>query len=206
MAYTNLNILKMDTGSHEGTWGTQTNKNWDRIDSYVSGYKEIELTGASPNYVLDTTADAIPSDDTGDGWNCLIKFKAAGSAPTGTGTVTISPDGASKIYFVENASGINLTFAYSSGDSITLGTGYSTVIYGTGTGVYLALSSFATAIVSADLIGSATIGSGEKLEVSGGGTIKIDGAYPTGSNNSVIGELAGNALLGGAAYNVLYGY
>ena len=203
MGYTNLNILKMDTGSHEGTWGTQTNYNWDRIDSYVSGYKDVALSGADPTHTIDTTQDATPSEATGDGWNAYLNFSGS---PSGAGTITIAPPSKTKIYFVRNSTGIVLTFKYASESGVTLAAGASTVLLADGTNVVKALNVLEAATVNADLIGSATIGSGEKLEVSGGGTIKIDGAYPTGSNNSVIGELAGNALLGGAAYNVLYGY
>jgi hypothetical protein len=206
MAYTNLNILKMDTGSHEGTWGTQTNYNWDRIDSYISGYKEIELTGSSPDYVLDTTQDSIPSEDTGDGWNCFIKFKADSSAPTGSGTVTISPAGKTKLYFVNNSSGITLTFKYASTTGVALADGYSTIILANGTDVVKAIDVFETSTISADLIGSSTIGAGKALEVSSGGTVKLSGAYPTGSENVVMGKDAGSSLTSYAGENCLIGH
>ena len=137
MGYTNLNILKMDTGSHEGTWGTQTNYNWDRIDSFVSGYIEIEV-GTATAWSLDTTQDATPvtgstsTDSSGDGWNRVIKF--TGNPSSSPLTVTINPSSKAKWYIVENALTGTQSITFTQGSTTaSLAKGSSTIIYCTGT-------------------------------------------------------------------------
>ena len=92
--YTDNNgIEKPGSGEQSGTWGDTTNTNFDIIDRAINGVGSISLSGTTHTL---TTSDGAQSE----GHYKVLFFTGS---PTGTNTVTISPNDQDKIYFVQFA-------------------------------------------------------------------------------------------------------
>lgn len=121
---TNNGIEKPGTGEQSGTWGTTTNLNFDIIDQALCGVVSISLSGTTHTL---STADGTLSD----GMNRVLVL---GGSPSGTNTVTISPNNQEKIYFVANNSGQSAVFTQGSGANVTVLNGTQAIIYADGAG------------------------------------------------------------------------
>ena len=123
---TNGGIKKISTGDESGTWGTSTNTNFDIIDRLVAGVGDITLSGTTHTL---TTSDG----STSDGQFHVLKL---GGSPSGTNTITISPNDTKRMYMVQNASGQTATFSQGSGANVSVSNGKGAIIYcdGAGTG------------------------------------------------------------------------
>ena len=120
----NTGIEKIGTGEQAGTWGTTSNRNFDIIDTALNGVVSIALSGTT--HTLTTTDGTVT-----DGMNKVLVL--AGS-PSGTNTITISPNDQEKIYFVSNGSGQSAVFTQGSGANVTIANGAQAIIYADGTG------------------------------------------------------------------------
>ena len=87
----NTGIEKPATGEQSGVWGDTVNTNSDILDRALNGVGSITLSGTT--HTLTTTDGALS-----DGMYRVLVF---GGTPSGTNTVTISPNDAQKIYFVQ---------------------------------------------------------------------------------------------------------
>ena len=121
---TNGGIKKISTGDESGTWGTSTNTNFDIIDRLTNGVGDITLSGTTHTL---TTSDG----STSDGQYHLLKL---GGSPSGTNTITISPNDTKRMYMVQNASGQTATFSQGSGANVSVSNGKSAIIYCDGAG------------------------------------------------------------------------
>ena len=72
-----------------------------------------------------TTSDGSLSDG-------MFKVLVLGGSPSGTNTITISPNTADKLYFVYNNSGQTATFSQGSGANVSVTTGSAKIIYADG--------------------------------------------------------------------------
>ena len=82
----NTGIEIQVTGENSGTWGDKTNNNLKIIDSALNGVKSITLSGTSHTL---TTTDGLDSNQVSDGAHKVILL---GGSPSGTNTITISPN------------------------------------------------------------------------------------------------------------------
>jgi hypothetical protein len=124
-SYTNNSgIEKIETGAQSGTWGTTTNTNFDIIDRAISGVGAISLSGTTHTL---TTSDGALSEG---GYRVLV----LGGTPSGTNTITISPNDQAKQYFVYNNSGQSAIFTQGSGGNVTVANGSTAIIYADGAG------------------------------------------------------------------------
>ena len=128
---TNGGIEKIATGEQSGSWGTTTNLNFDIIDRITNGVGTITLSGTSSN--LQTT-DGTLSDG-------QYKALVLGGSPSGTHTITVLPNDAQKIYFVQNGTSESVIFSQGSGSNITIPANTSDIIYCDGGGASAAVSS-----------------------------------------------------------------
>jgi len=96
----NLGIEKPGSGEQSGTWGTTTNTNFDIIDRAINGVLDLSLTGTTTTL---TTSDGALSNG---GYKVLV----LSGSPTGTNTITISPNDQDKVYLV-NVNGNSITSA-----------------------------------------------------------------------------------------------
>lgn len=123
--YTDINGIRlMATGADSGTWGTNTNVNLQMLDAATKGVKAISLSGTT--HTLTTTDGALS-----DANYAVLVF---GGSPSGTNTVTISPNDQSKLFVVKNNSGQSVVMTQGSGGNATILNGNSAVVYADGNG------------------------------------------------------------------------
>ena len=122
--YTGSGIEKIGTGEQSGTWGVTTNTNFDIIDRLVNGVGTITLSGTTHTL---TTTDGTLSDG-------MFRVLVLSGSPSGTNTITVSPNDAAHLYFVKNGSGQSAVFTQGSGGNVTVPNGESAIIYCDGAG------------------------------------------------------------------------
>ena len=120
----NSGIEKIGAGEQAGSWGTTTNNNLDILDRAINGVGAITLSGTTHTL---TTSDGTLSE----GGN---KVLVLGGSPSGTNTITISPNDQDKMYFVHNNSGQTATFTQGSGANVSVPTGSKALIFADGAG------------------------------------------------------------------------
>ncbi len=157
----NLGIQKPGTGEQSGSWGDTVNTNSDILDVGINGVLSLSLSGTSSTL---TTSDGVVS-------NGQYKALVLTGTPSGTHTITISPNDAQKIYFVYNTTAQTVIFTQGSGGNVTLLAGDSTIIYANGAGAGSAVVSIADhlAMSSARITGGVITGITD-LAIADGGT------------------------------------
>ena len=173
----NTGIEKPGTGEQSGTWGTTTNTNFDIIDRALNGVGAITLSGTTHTL---TTSDGSLSDG---GYKVLI----LGGSPSGTNTITISPNDAAKVYLVNNGTNQTATFTQGSGGNVSVVAGASAWIYADGAG-----SGAQVRLLPSDLVGDTTPQLGGNLDTNNnailfaganGDTSKWAVEYDSGDND-----------------------
>ena len=146
----NLGIEKPGDGEQDGVWGDVINYNSDIIDRASNGTLFLTLTG---------TASTLATSD-GSLSNGQYKLLVLQGTPSGTHTVTISPNTAQKIYYVRNTTAQSVIFTQGSGGNTTIAAGDSGIIYTNGVGTGSAVSSFTDhlAMSSPNITGGAITG------------------------------------------------
>lgn len=127
----NGGIEKIATGEQSGSWGGTTNTNFDIIDRITNGVGSIALSGTSSNL---QTSDGALSDG-------QYKALVLGGSPSGTHTITVLPNDAQKIYFVQNNTAQSVIFNQGSGANVTVAAGQNDIIYCDGAGASAAVVS-----------------------------------------------------------------
>jgi hypothetical protein len=139
----NTGIELITNGEQSGTWGDTTNVNLEIIDRLTNGVGAITLSGTT--HTLTTTDGALS-----DGQYKVLVF---GGTPSGTNTVTISPNDQEKQYFVVNNSGESIILTQGSGTSVTIANGATDIVFADGGGAGANVVS-----LTADLLTTAAIG------------------------------------------------
>ena len=172
----NSGIEKPAEGDQTGEWGDTVNTNMDIIDRSINGVGAITLSGTTHTL---TTTDGTLSDG-------MYKVLVLGGSPSGTNTITISPNDQDKVYIVVNSSGQTATFTQGSGANVSVLNGDSKIIYADGAG-----SGAAIVDVTADLsfssvnidggtidgtpIGAASASTGAFTNATASGTLGVTG-------------------------------
>ena len=120
----NTGIELIANGEQSGTWGDTTNVNLEIIDRLTNGVGAITLSGTTHTL---TTADGSLSDG-------QFKVLVFGGSPSGTNTVTISPNDQDKQYFIVNNSGESIILTQGSGTSVTIVDGATDIVFADGGG------------------------------------------------------------------------
>jgi len=179
---TDLKLELMVTGENAGTWGDKTNTNLNLIQQAIAGYQEISIAGGPQTTTLVMTDGAISNAR-----NAVIKLTGA---ITGNQIVTV-PSGIEKTYTVFNGTtgAFTVEFKTASGTGPTFSTTDKgiKIVYADGTNVVDILTGPLSAV---------TIGGNLSVD---GGTIKLDGNYPVGTDNVALGDgaLDDGSLTGG---------
>tara|TARA_B100000123_G_scaffold211002_1_gene159955 strand:- start:1357 stop:2016 length:660 start_codon:yes stop_codon:yes gene_type:complete len=135
---TNSGIEKPGSGEQAGAWGTTVNTNFDIIDRALNGVVTLTLTGTTTTL---TTTDGQLSDG-------HHKVLVLSGSPSGTNTITISPNDQDKLYFVQNNSGQNAIFSQGSGANATVNNGESAIIFADGAGSGAAVTDFSSVLAA----------------------------------------------------------
>ena len=120
----NAGIELPANGEQSATWGNTVNDNMTIIDRLTNGVGAITLSGTTHTL---TTSDGTASDGH---YNVLV----LGGSPSGTNTVTISPNDAQHIYIVTNVTAETATFTQGSGANVSVLSGTTKIIYCDGAG------------------------------------------------------------------------
>ena len=158
----NIGVEKIGAGEQAGTWGTTTNNNLDIIDRAINGVGAITLSGTSHTL---TTSDGTLSDG---GFKVLV----LGGSPSGTNTITISPNDQDKVYIVQNGTSQTATFTQGSGGNVSVAAGSKKIIFADGAGSGAAVTDVTDALDVATLRlgGTAITSTAAELNLMDGGT------------------------------------
>ena len=165
---TNGGIKKIAPGDESGTWGTSTNTNFDIIDRLAVGVGDITLSGTTHTL---TTSDGSASDGQ---YHVLV----LGGSPSGTNTITISPNDTKRLYFVKNNSGQTATFTQGSGANVSVSDGNSAIIYADGAGSGAAVVDLSSTLPAA----GALLASNNLSDVANAGTSRTNLGVAIGSD------------------------
>lgn len=189
--YTTNNGIELPaTGEQSGTWGDTVNTNMSIVDRLVTGVGTITLSGTT--HTLTTTSGTLS-----DGMYRVLVFSGS---PSGTNTVTISPNTQQKYYIVKNSSGQSVVLTQGSGGNVTVANGDVKIVYANGGGASAAVVDLTAdlAMSSVNITGGTITGITD-LALADGGT----GASLTASNGgilystaTVLAVLAGTATAG----------
>ena len=111
-------------GEQSATWGNTVNDNMSIIDRLTNGVGAITLSGTTHTLAV---SDGALSDG-------QYKTLVLGGSPSGTNTITVSPNNGQHIYIVKNGSGQTATFTQGSGANVSVLTGTTKIIYCDGAG------------------------------------------------------------------------
>jgi hypothetical protein len=164
----NLGVEKIGAGEQAGTWGTTTNNNLDIIDRAINGVGSITLSGTTHTL---TTSDGTLSE----GGN---KVLVLGGSPSGTNTITISPNDQDKMFFVHNSTSQTATFTQGSSANVNVPAGAKALIYADGAGSGAAV---------VDLLDSLAFG-GTKLTSTAAELNIVDGDTSAGTTAVAAGD------------------
>jgi cytoskeletal protein CcmA (bactofilin family) len=139
---TNGGIELPANGEQSGTWGETVNDNMAIIDRLTNGVGAVSLSGTTHTL---TTADGTLSDGQ---YNVLV----LGGSPSGTNTITISPNDGEHVYVVKNASGQTATFTQGSGANVSVLNNTTKIIYADGAGAGAAVVDITGALDLGSLI------------------------------------------------------
>ena len=185
---TNGGIELPANGEQSGTWGETVNDNMAIIDRLTNGVGAISLSGTTHTL---TTADGTLSDGQ---YNVLV----LGGSPSGTNTITISPNDGEHVYVVKNASGQTATFTQGSGANVSVLNNTTKIIYADGAGAGAAVVDITGALDLGSLIiaGTSVTSTAAELNI-------LDGVTSTAAElNLVDGSVAGTIVNSKA---VIYG-
>ena len=163
----NGGIEKIGLGEQAGAWGTTTNNNFDIIDRLVNGVGAITLSGTTHTL---TTSDGSLSEG-------MYKVLVLGGSPSGTNTITISPNNADKLYFVKNGTSQTATFTQGSGSDVSILAGNGAIIFADGAGSGAAVTDLTSLLSVKSLApssGAITLDAAGDIDLdAGGGDVKI---------------------------------
>ena len=148
----NSGIEKPGSGEQSGTWGTTTNTNFDIIDRVLNGVGSITLSGTTHTL---STSDGSLSDG-------HYKVLILAGSPSGTNTVTISPNDQDKLYLVNNTTSQSVIFTQGSGGNVTIAAGAASWIYADGAGAGAQVYQ-----LPSDVVGDTSPQLGGNLDVNG---------------------------------------
>lgn len=111
-------------GEQSATWGDTVNDNMNILDRITNGIGVISLSGTTHTL---TTSNGALSDG-------QYKVLVLAGSPTGTNTITVTPNDGQHVYFVKNASGQTATFSQGTGSNVSVANGKTAIIYCDGSG------------------------------------------------------------------------
>jgi hypothetical protein len=203
---TNGGIELPANGEQSGTWGNTVNDNMNIVDRLTNGVGSISLSGTT--HTLTTNNGSLSEGQ--------YKVLLLGGTPSGTNTITVSPNTGQHIYIVTNSSGQTATFTQGSGGNVSVLNGTTKILSTNGAGGAAAVVDITATIDLGSLIigGTTVTSSAAELNILDGVTATtaelniLDGVTATTAElNLVDGSSAGTivndkAVIYGAAGEV----
>jgi microcystin-dependent protein len=186
--YTGSGIELIGDGEQSGSWGNTTNNNLEIINRLVSEAGTIALAGTTHTLSI---ADGTLSD----GQYAVLVF---GGAPSGTNTVTLTPNDAKRVFIVKNSSGQSVILTQGSGGNVTVPNGKTAVVYSDGAG-----SGAAVVNVSDDFIVATLTDIGALTPTDGNFIVGNGSTWVVETGNTVLNSIGVTATT--AELNVLDG-
>jgi hypothetical protein len=135
-------------GEQSGTWGETVNDNMSIIDRLTNGVGSISLSGTT--HTLTTSNGSLSEGQ--------YKVLLLGGSPSGTNTITVSPNTGQHIYIVTNSSGQTATFTQGSGGNVSVLNGTTKILSTNGAGGAAAVVDItATIDLGSLIIGGTTV-------------------------------------------------
>jgi hypothetical protein len=175
-------LRKPDTGDLDGTWGPDAvNPNMEIIDRMVDGVGDIAITGTTHTL---TTSD---SPTLSDGAYRVLNVIPGSPAPSGTNTITLTPNTAPKLYGVKNGTAQSVILSQGSGGSVTVAAGKTDLVYATGAGASSAVvSAFRDIALSTPVITGGTASGLTSASISGTATATTFSGIGTVSSGMIV--------------------
>lgn len=161
--YTNNGGIELPaSGEQSSTWGNTVNDNMSIIDRLTNGVGAITLSGTTHTLAV---SDGALSDG-------QYKTLVLGGSPSGTNTVTVSPNNGQHIYIVKNGTGQTATFTQGSGANVSVLSGTTKIIYCDGAGSGAAVVDITGSLDLGSLIvaGTTVTATGAELNIMDGVT------------------------------------
>ena len=195
---TNSGIEKPGSGEQSGTWGATTNTNFDIIDRVLNGVGTLTLTGTTTTL---TTTDGALS-------NGHYKVLVLAGSPSGTNTITITPNDQSKLYLVNNTTNQSAVFTQGSGGNITIAAGAAAWIYADGAGSGAQVRQLPSDVVgdtSPQLGGNLDLNSNDITgtgDINTTGSLTISGAISSGAIGTGSANITSTGVVQGGQFTL----
>jgi hypothetical protein len=170
--FTGSGIELIADGEQSGVWGQTTNDNLQIINRLVSEAGSIALSGTTHTL---TIADGSLSD----GQYGVLVF---GGSPSGTNTVTISPNDAKRVFIVKNATAQSVVLTQGSGGNVTIPASAFKIVYTDGGGAGAAVVDVTSVVdinggtIDGVTIGGASAGAGTFTTLTANGNVTLGDA------------------------------
>jgi hypothetical protein len=173
-------------GEQSGTWGETVNDNMSIIDRLTNGVGSISLSGTT--HTLTTSNGSLSEGQ--------YKVLLLGGSPSGTNTITVSPNTGQHIYIVTNSSGQTATFTQGSGGNVSVLNGTTKILSTNGAGGAAAVVDITATIDLGSLIigGTTVTSSAAELNI-------LDGVTATAAELNILDGVTASA----AELNILDG-
>jgi hypothetical protein len=173
-------------GDQSGTWGETVNDNMSIIDRLTNGVGSISLSGTT--HTLTTSNGSLSEGQ--------YKVLLLGGSPSGTNTITVSPNTGQHIYIVTNSSGQTATFTQGSGGNVSVLNGTTKILSTNGAGGAAAVVDITATIDLGSLIigGTTVTSSAAELNI-------LDGVTATAAELNILDGVTATA----AELNILDG-
>jgi hypothetical protein len=173
-------------GEQSGTWGETVNDNMSIIDRLTNGVGSISLSGTT--HTLTTNNGSLSEGQ--------YKVLLLGGSPSGTNTITVSPNTGQHIYIVTNSSGQTATFTQGSGGNVSVLNGTTKILSTNGAGGAAAVVDITATIDLGSLIigGTTVTSSAAELNI-------LDGVTATAAELNILDGVTATA----AELNILDG-
>jgi hypothetical protein len=171
---TSLTLTKIGNGEQSGSWGDTTNTNWQLIEDAVAGVAQVTISGTSGATL------SVANGTTDQSRNAVIVVTGSAS-----GVNAIVAPLVKKVYIISNQTtgGFAITIGATTGSTVTIANGLTTLVYCDGTNFSSGITGFTggnlsiTGTISATGTITAPVFSGS---LGGGAANKIP--YQTGAS------------------------
>lgn len=169
-----LTLTQIGNGEQSGTWGTTTNTNWQLIEDAVAGVAQVSVSGTSGATL------SVANGSTDQARKAVIVVTGSTSGINAI-VAPLEP----KVYIISNQTtgGFAITIGASSGATVSVPNGVTTLVYCDGTNYYSGLTGFTggNLTISGNITASGTItASTINASLYGGAANQIP--YQTGAN------------------------